>query len=263
LPVRRSATTAAVVPATIQVTQNLNVPWPNGTKRVQFVVNNTHRSAERAFTYNCYHARLAPNPVTAQFTLPDLAIDPIVVVYYHPPQPNYDGCWGAGRNAFGDCRILRDYGPRAASEIPAGAVVTSELGGVVPIHRVTSTACPSAVDASVTLTVAIAFTATNLSRPDGWGLPEGAIEEGFFSFANGSDRQFRPGFAYLDSRLTTPQARPGYQNYPLGHEWAIFHRTVPCTNEGVFEFRLDPNNRLREANENNNLLRFRYRTAAP
>lgn len=266
LPVRRSTTTAAVVPATIQVSRDLNVPWSNGTKRVQFVVNNTHRSAERTFTYNCYRVQLPPHQApTGQVQLPDLAIDPIVIIYYNPPRPDYDPCHGAGRNLFGDCRLLTDYGNRTGTELPQGAIIQTDFSGVVPIYRLTSEPCPTAVDASVTVTVAIAFTANSMvARQDGWGLQQGMIEEGFFGFRYQSDvREFRPGIAYLDSRHTTPQARAGYQNYPVGHEWATFHRTLPCTNEGVFEFALDPHNRLREQDETNNVLRFRYRTAAP
>jgi hypothetical protein len=258
--IRRDAVATGVGAASILVSRDLSVPFPSGTKRVQVVLNGNYRTAEQSFTYSCYTARLQTPQVTQTVQLPDVAVGPMIIFWYDPPLPDFDPCHGHGRNPFGDCNIRLPQ--QWWYELPPNAVTWTDFNAVVPFWRVTGSTCPRTGEASVTVTVAVSFVANSLMpRAEDYALPQGVVEEGFFGFAYQSEqRTFSRGVAYLDARHTTRQVRPGNQPYPVGYEWIYFHRTVPCTNDGAFEFRFDPSNTVREQDENNNLLRFRYRT---
>lgn len=236
LPVERLPSTSDSGPLLVRISRRLPVTYPNGTRRVQFVLNRTYRSAEQTITYNCFSA--APNQNTMRpmtVVRPDLAIHPIVIALYTPLPPD-DGCGGAGRSWGGECRLaLR----RPFTDIPADALIITDLSRPIPLHRIVSRSCPTETDAYATVTFYFGFETLRLDDPAPFL----------------SDRDWT--FTY-DARLTTVTARPGFASLPIGHQWFAVSTIIPCRRIGTFEYRLDPLNRLAESNEGNNVIRFNY-----
>ena len=125
----------------------------------------------------------------------------------------------------------------------------------MPAFRILGSVCPANGDASVTLTFAIAVEAkgTNL---------EGHVGEGYFQshYPYGGNPIFLPGGRVMDSRAGR---RAIISNLPAGYEWASFDRVVPCSKASVIEYKVDPDNKLNEADESDNVIRFRIATMPP
>lgn len=236
LPVERTPSISDSGPLLIRVARRLTVTFPNGTRRVQFVVNHAYRSAEQTIAYNCLS--LAPNQNTVrpmEIVRPDLAIHPIVIAIYTPIPPD-DGCYGHGRDWGGECRLV--LGPRF-TDIPTNALIVSDLSRPIPLYRIVQPSCPTERDAYATVTFYLGFESS--------GLDDASPYLG--------ERDYTRSY---DARLTTVTASPGYASLPVGHQWFASSAIIPCRRVGTFEYRLDPLNRLNESNENNNVIRFNY-----
>ncbi len=180
---------------------------------------------------------------------PDLAIGPIVIAVYSPPQP----VERPSRGLFAPRLPL----PRAFG-FGYGALFENDLRRTLALWQRTGDNCPRESDAFVTMTFWVSIVA------DGISAERYFPHETRRYFELYSDERIVEAEAgYYDTRAGSPVPEPGDRALPEGYEWAVFDRVLPCTRNGIFEFRIDRDNRLRESDETNNTLRMRYSTVPP
>ncbi|KAF0109562.1 MAG: hypothetical protein FD163_1814 [Hyphomonadaceae bacterium] len=194
----------------------------------------------KSLSYSC----VTLNPISRgnqTLTLPDLAIGPHVFVYWQRPErPRAPPYVSFSEIRFGPPSYAHNIGSRADMLRP------------VELFQMTGGDCRSETDTSL-LTFAVSIVATGASPQAFTG------DEGYYYYPdhNSAELSFGRGTVYFDTR-TAARVREGNATLPQGFEWLIFHRRVPCTANGTFDFVIDANNRLRESNETNNSLRFRF-----
>lgn len=180
---------------------------------------------------------------------PDLAIGPIVIAEYSPPQPVERPSWNLFAPTLSLGRAF-GFGPNALFE--------TDFRRTLALWRQTSSSCPSESDAFVTMTFWVSLVA------DGTSAETYFRNESQRYFELYSDERILEADAgYFDSRGGSPVPEPGDRALPEGYEWAVFDRVLPCTRNGIFEFQIDRDNRLRESDETNNTVRLRYSTVPP
>jgi hypothetical protein len=114
--------------------------------------------------------------------------------------------------------------------------------------------CPQPQDAYVSALFAIAVHTTRVANPAAYVR----VNSGpFISRVSFVDTLDQPRYANgapigTDRMRGTP--------LPQGYQWIVILPPLACTRDGILEIRLDPENSLRESNEDDNVLRLRYST---
>lgn len=186
---------------------------------------------------------------TGQPRYPDLAPGPVVVAQYVPPMPpDPPPSWP----------IAPVLSPGRPFGLGSAVQIENDLRRPLELWRQTLRNCPRESDAFVTVRFYISVVADGVSARD--YFPH---ERTYFFLSGNPEKQQQAQGYYLDTRGGSPTPPTGERALPAGYEWAVFDRILPCTRSGIFEFRIDQGNRLRERDEENNILRMRYATVQP
>lgn len=186
---------------------------------------------------------------TGQPRYPDLAPGPVVIAEYMPPMPpDPPPSWP----------IAPVLSPGRPFGLGSAVLIENDLRRPLELWRQTSRNCPRESDAFVTVRFYVSVVADGVSARD--YFPH---ERTYYFLSGSPEKQQQAQGYYLDTRGGSPTPPTGTRALPPGYEWAVFDRILPCTRSGIFEFRIDQGNRLRERDEENNLLRMRYATVQP
>jgi hypothetical protein len=217
-----------------------------GKANVQFSLNNTGpKSAAKSVSYSCVELKAAKPLTPGVVSLPNIKVLPIVAIAYNPPRERENPNPG-----FSLLEKRVSLGPP-----PPIALVEQDMNRTIPAFRILNSTCPKNGDANVTLSFAIAVEAkgTNI---------HGFVGEGYFqpTYPYRGSPVYVKGGRVLDSRSGGVRA---IQNLPIGYEWVYFDRQVKCSTDLVIEYKADPDNKLKESDESDNVLRFRISTIDP
>ncbi len=181
----------------------------------------------------------------------DLAIGPWIIAVYSPPRPveRPQSNW-----PFAPTLPL----PSRTHGISPRALIENDFRRTMPLYEQLRGACAGENDAFVTMTFLVSIVARGISARS--YFPHETKRQ----FVLYSDEKLveTPGL-YWDTRGGSFPAGEGERPFPSGYEWAEFDRVLPCTRNGIFEFTIDRDNRLRESDETNNTVRIRYSTVWP
>lgn len=267
----------------LRIARTLTLPANRSEALLRLYIDGQPAGAVQTATYSCFTSSATP-PVTAtlKFDPKDLAVGPYVYAIAAPSRPSticerqrtdgvtWDNFWACGLPGI----------PR----LDAGSGLVAHMGGDVPtggpygiparssfhdagrpnnllrLDRTTSDYCPRESDAFVTVNFTIAIRTTGVTDPYPF------IGEGYFQRVySGPAPEFFPGrSAYWNYSVTQPAPyERGYMLFPSGYEWINFDRRLPCTRNGEFTYTIDAAGQLRESDESNNTIKFRYSTASP
>lgn len=219
----------------------------SGKSNVQFSIGNAgQKSAGREINYSCANQVQAVAPTgSLAIARPNLKVLPIIAIVYHPPKemPNPN----QGPN-------LSLWEQRVSLGAPLVAQIEQDLSRTLPIYRILNNACPANGDAYVTLRFAIALQNNGIA-------PEGYIGEGYYKDVY--PYQGSPEYVQGGKVLDTRGHKSAINNLPDGYEWAYFDKMIKCASDAVIEYKIDPENKLIESDETDNIIRFRISTITP
>lgn len=228
----------------VQISRDINVLGAQGQHQAVFVLDGVVQSAPQAFEHACVTQRQTRIDATpGVLTLPNLAVADLVYAELSVTTSGGDRGSGGrvpvGGHGFRNPTIVRD-----------ATTTTGRLDLPSPAF------CPTELDAFVTARIAVAIRVTRVTDP----LPYVTVTPHAVGYVVGT----RP-MLYLDAtdREIAPdgfRANSGGIPLPRGYQWISYRTQLPCTRDGLLEIRLDPDNRLRESNEADNVLRLRFAT---
>lgn len=236
--------------AYFDVSRTLSLRTANAETALRLYVDGRPFGAVETVATPCRLRGVQDTRTPAMADFPDLAIGPVVVAVYSPPQPVPRPGWNLFAPTLPTATRAFGFG--------YGAIFENDLRRTLELWRRTGGNCPRESDAFVTVTFWVSIVA------DGISAERYFPHETRRYFELYSDERIVETEAhYYDTRAGSPAPEPGDRALPEGYEWAVFDRVLPCTRNGIFEFRIDRDNRLRESDETNNVLRMRYSTVPP
>lgn len=242
----------------VRFAREVEVPANRPEALLRLSVNGTTVGAVQTVKVVCITAVTPTIPVSdSPLWRPDLQAMPMVIASYRPSRPV---------RLTRPCAIcpptLRVVsGPSWPALLDTDQVET-DLRRPLRLFEATAASCTRENEAFVTVLFFVGI------RTDGvHPVPYFQHERlRFYEFVDDTSpdlRQVPVPPAYIDTRSTTFSVEPGYRPLPVGYEWAVFDRVLPCTRAGTIDFVLDPDNRLQESNEGNNVLRIKFATFTP
>lgn len=220
--------------------------------QVQFYLNNVKFGPEYSLRYNCVTPKTQAAPSEGgRVEWPDLAIEPMLIfqygshVYRSRDNPRRDPCAGI----ILGCHI---YLPDQRKGLRDSDLIIDDTSRVIPLQRIIGRNCPRGADAYVIMRIWVGFRSKGI---------DGAVISGEGIYYQVNHQWFVTSDPYyLDTRFGTQTASEGLRSVPVGYEWLIFDRMLPCTQRGNLDITLDPDNVVRESDETNNSLHLFYRT---
>ncbi len=238
----------------VRVGRRATLAGASGEHQVVYVVDGAARSAPTSFAHQCIRQAPIRAPAPGHLTLPNLAFGDLLYTQL-TPSTRRTGPSGVARNIT-EANITEprvSLGHRWSFGSPIIARDIQTLTGVIQFPS--NDICPKPQDAYVTAQFAIAVRITRVANPaEHVSVAAGPFETPAFFVDTMDQPRWATGEALgSDDRLSgTP--------LPQGYQWIVVSPGLACTRDGVLEIRFDPDNRLRESNEGDNVLRLRYST---
>jgi hypothetical protein len=244
----------------IRIAHPVRLP-ASGPFRVQFAAAGA-RSANLPFAPSC--ARLVPGTAATPgtITLPDIGVGDMVIFSHSPPTIRR-AAWDAPARLLPALESRVSLGDRSVGLSPLDLIHT-DFNAPVELYRILRAPgggpAPCQTESDAQVTIRLWFAVRRASVGLGPYLNEGRFKDSYLP-----DEPFAVALPpiYIDTRFGSPEPTAGRIKVPEGREFLIFDRVLQCTRNGTLEIHLDPDNRLTESNERNNVLRLRYATTPP
>lgn len=224
------------------------VPIKNytGKNKIQYKIGDM-KSAINNFDHNCLKSTSIADPSKAkQVFLPDLGFGNYVRFVQFTPYVKH-------KVTVGYLVRLTPLSDETREAIRKSKTLeVTNFNERVPLFNISRDICPNVQDAYVSFRIYVEMKHNGAD-------PSQYLNEGLFKseYEEGAPWDLVPGVGLL----TTKGIHAGENDFPQNKDFYYFDRTLPCTNDGVLEIRLDPDNKLKESDESNNVLRLRYATA--
>lgn len=235
--------TLRIVAGGVEITRRIQLEGSGGEHRVVFVLNGSVQSEAQVFSYSCITLRPATVPAPGHLVQPNMAFGDLLYAELQPTvtlEVNF---------GFGSRVAIR------SRELFTRPIIVTDIRSTSGrIQFPSNEYCPVEQDAYVTGYFAIAVDIDRVADPQNYVRITPIVAEPEVNYVDTREQSLWSDGSALDTERIrgTP--------LPQGYQWLVIRTGLACTRNGVLEVRLDPDGRLPESYESDNVLRLRYAT---